>query len=262
MLYLGQNRCSTDISLYSKKCDYMNTPLVVAVGTSCAISWLIAYFLIIVRTILDKTSAIPLLAVIANIVWEFIYGFILEPGSDYMHLLSVLWFLIDLIVIFFAVKYSRYAILTYLDEEVSYPWFIFFLVCSSFGLIYFSFINLSDPAGEYTGFGINLLMTYLFIDKYFRNKIIAGQSLYIAIFKFLGTFLAFIATCIEALTTVKPLEYVNFWQYFSEFIRFDTYPLTNLIKVLYLLVLIGDIFYIIMVYKLIQKNCSSVWMRL
>jgi hypothetical protein len=240
----------------------MNTPLVITVGTGCAISWLITYVLIIARTILDKTSAIPLLAVVANIVWEFIYGFILEPGSDYMHLLSILWFLVDLVIMFLVVKYSRDTILTYLDKEISYLWFVFFLVISSFGLIYFSFINLSDPAGEYTGFGVNLLMTYLFIDKYFRQKTLGGQSLYVAIFKFLGTLLAFVATLIEAITTVKPLEYINLWQYVSEIISFDIYPLTNLVKMLYLLIFIGDIFYILMINKLVQKNCRNVWMRL
>ena len=240
----------------------MNTPLVITVGTGCAISWLITYILIIARTILDKTSAIPLLAVVANIVWEFIYGFILEPGSDYMHLLSILWFLVDLVIMFLVVKYSKETISTYLDKEVNYLWFVFFLVISSFGLIYFSFINLSDPAGEYTGFGVNLLMTYLFIDKYFRQKTLGGQSLYVAIFKFLGTLLAFAATLIEAVTTVKPLEYINLWQYVSEVISFDIYPLTNLVKMLYLLVFIGDIFYILMIHKLVQKNCRNVWMRL
>ena len=240
----------------------MYTPLVIAVGSSCAISWLITYVLIIARTILDKTSAIPLLAVTVNIVWEFIYGFILEPGSDFIHIFSVFWFLLDFVIIILVVKYSKDAITTYLDKQVSYLWFIFFLLASSFGIVYFSFINLSDPEGQYTGYGVNLLMTYLFIDKYFRQKTLAGQSLYVAIFKFLGTLLAFAATCLEAFPIVNPLGYASFWQYIFDIISSDAYPLTNLVKMLYLVIFIGDIFYILMIHRLVQKNCRNVWMRL
>jgi hypothetical protein len=123
----------------------MYTPLVIAVGSGCAISWLITYILIIARTILDRTSAIPLLAVTVNIVWEFIYGFILEPGSDFIHIFSIFWFLLDFAIIILVVKYSKDAITSYLNEQLSYLWFVFFLLASSFGIVYFSFINLSDP---------------------------------------------------------------------------------------------------------------------
>ncbi|CAM5491225.1 hypothetical protein SVIOM342S_02848 [Streptomyces violaceorubidus] len=55
---------------------------------------------------------------------------------------------------------------------------------------YHAFIDLADPDGEYTGFGINLMMSILYIKMLEDRGSPAGQSMYIALGKWLGTLCA------------------------------------------------------------------------
>ena len=50
-------------------------------------------------------------------------------------------------------------------------------------------LELDDMDGKYAAFGQNLMMSALFIALLLRRGDVAGQSMYIAIFKMIGTLL-------------------------------------------------------------------------
>jgi hypothetical protein len=62
------------------------------------------------------------------------------------------------------------------------------LIVSSFSVILSEAILLDDNDGVYAAFGQNLLMSILFVYMFFkRRRVLRGQSIFIAVFKMVGT---------------------------------------------------------------------------
>jgi len=60
-----------------------------------------------------------------------------------------------------------------------FPVFFCAAVAIAFPVVYLGFLEFNDPDGEYTGFGINLMMSMLFVAMLLRRDSPAGQSMYI-----------------------------------------------------------------------------------
>ncbi len=67
-----------------------------------------------------------------------------------------------------------------------YAMFILALI-TSFCLVLFITDEFSDRKGAYAAFGQNLMMSVLFIVMLYRRDDLRGQSIFIALFKMLGT---------------------------------------------------------------------------
>jgi len=222
---------------------------------------MIAYFAIIYRGFKDSTFGMPIAALAANLSWEAIYSFFLDPLGDYMHILSIPWFFIDLIIAAQCLKYG--------GKEFTAPFvrkYFKAIFCAAiaiaFPIVYLSFYEFRDPDGVYTGFGINFMMSFLFVAMLLRREGVGGQSMYIAIFKWLGTFLAYIATALTVTTS-----YANPWpESLSSFVvdtaTHTTYPLTPLISVMYLVTFLVDILYIVLLYSRLKECRISPWRRI
>ena len=63
------------------------------------IFWILAYVCIISKGFKDKTYGMPLIALCANISWEFIYSFVL-PSSPPQLFINYLWFGLDCVIVF------------------------------------------------------------------------------------------------------------------------------------------------------------------
>lgn len=62
------------------------------------------------------------------------------------------------------------------------------LIFSAFSIILFGTIMLDDHRRGYAAFGQNLLMSILFVVMFFkRGRELKGQSIFIAVFKMMGT---------------------------------------------------------------------------
>ena len=57
--------------------------------------WALAYVLIIRRGFLDATYGMPLVALCANVSWEFIFSFV-HPHGPVQRPVNIVWFLLDL----------------------------------------------------------------------------------------------------------------------------------------------------------------------
>ena len=127
----------------------------------------------------------PLFALCANISWEFIFSFLL-PHSPPQLYINYLWFALDVVIVFQFFKYykNEFPNLSSLTLCIVFG----ISVATALSIILSGGIFLGDVDGVYAAFGQNLLMSVLFVVMFFRRgNTLRGQSIFIAIFKMLGT---------------------------------------------------------------------------
>lgn len=146
--------------------------------------WILTYIFIISKGFKDKTYGMPLIALCANISWEFIFSFVFPYGSPQSYI-NYLWFGLDMIIVAQFLKYGKNEFLEWSSSKL-YKLFVV-LLASEFSIILVGSIAISDFRGIYSAFGQNLVMSILFIMMLSKRNGLRGQSIYIAIFKMLGT---------------------------------------------------------------------------
>ncbi|MFF3868187.1 hypothetical protein [Micromonospora sp. NPDC001898] len=235
----------------------MTSDTVVATGVICVIFWLIAYVGIIYRGFKEHTYGMPIAALATNLCWEAAYGFFINPFADHIHTLSIVWFLFDLIILWQVYRYGP----TEFDAPVRrYIRPVTLLaIAAAYPAMHLAFFEFNDPDGEYTGFGINVMMSILFITMLVRRGSSRGQSLYIAVAKFLGTLFAWIATALTVTTSATQQWPDSPASFVTDSVTHQDYPLTPLVNYLYLLVFIADIIYIVMLRRRLKAEGVRPW---
>lgn len=156
-----------------------------------ALFWIMTYILIIFRGFRDETYGMPMVAICANLSWEFIFAFI-HPQNAIQQKITMIWFALDIVILLQYLLYGRKDFKKYLSAKLFYASFILTL-----GVSYLIILTLTqefhDFDGRYTAFSQNLMMSGLFISLFFWHGNGKGQSLLIAICKMLGTLCASIA---------------------------------------------------------------------
>lgn len=149
--------------------------------------WTITYLLIIRRGILDHTYGMPLVALCANLSWEFIFSFIF-PHDPVQRPVNIAWLSLDLIILFQFLRYGPREFPS-LPKKLVYGMVVLSL-CMAFLTILFITLEFDDFDGAYSAFGQNLMMSILFLALLYSRKSLRGQSLSIALAKMGGTALA------------------------------------------------------------------------
>jgi hypothetical protein len=191
--------------------------------------WILTYIFIISKGFKDKTYGMPLIALCANVSWEFIFSFIF-PHNPPQLFINYLWFGLDIIIVIQFLKYGKSEFLS-LSSKGLYAIF-FVLLGIEFSTILVSGITAGEFKGVYSAFGQNLVMSILFITMLFKRNSLRGQSIYIAVFKMLGT----------GLTSIHYFLYE---------------PITQsslILPSLYLSIFIFDVAYIHLVLRFYKKN--------
>jgi len=155
----------------------------IEIGTG--IFWTLAYILVIRRSFQDKTYGIPLVAICANVSWEFIFSFIYPATGIVQRSVNVVWFIFDVIILYQLFKYGLREFRD-LSRNVFYA-MLGLTLLTSFGLLLFTAKEFPELGSFYTAFGSNVLMSVLFIAMLYRRKSLRGQSIWIALCKMLGT---------------------------------------------------------------------------
>lgn len=204
----------------------MQTIILLAGG----IFWVLTYIFIISKGHKDKTYGMPLIALCANISWEFVYSFILPPSPPQLYI-NYLWFGLDTIIVFQFLRYHKNEFPNLSSSKIYIAFGL--LAMTAFGVISFGGLYLGDDIGVYSAFGQNLLMSILFVIMFFnRGKSLRGQSIFIAFFKMLGT----------GLTSIH-------------FYLYD--PVTQgsfVLPILYVAIFVFDLSYLILMYYSYKKN--------
>lgn len=153
------------------------------------IAWTTVYIVAIYKGFKDKSYAIPLFALGANICWEAIYSIAAMNsfGVNAQSITNIVWCLFDIVVVY---TYFKYGVKYFPANAKRY--FISFSVLSfAVNLLlqlafYLQFPILAEAA-QYSAFLQNAIMSILFIVMLFQRNSTEGQSMIIAVAKWIGT---------------------------------------------------------------------------
>jgi hypothetical protein len=154
--------------------------------------WTTAYVLIIRQGFRDRTYGMPIVALCANMAWEFIFSVVRPPADLLSHTVFVVWLCFDLGIAYTVVRFGRREF-SYLSRSV------FLVGCLvTFALSYLC-IDLASrqlDAGGPTvvAFAINLMMSGLFLGMLAGRGSTRGQSPVVAAAKLVGTLCASLYT--------------------------------------------------------------------
>ncbi len=199
------------------------------------------YIIIIYKSFKDKTCGMPLFALALNLAWEFTFSFIYPPENLLMaRIMFILWLILDLIILYTFFKYG-YENLKYKNLITKKELNIFAILDILF-LIIFIILFVNDISILYensivqaSGFIANLqnlIMSILFVNMILNRGNTLGQSIFIAIFKWIGTL---------AIAILK----------FSNML-----PSTNTELLIIILIQVFDIIYIHLIYKISNRKCN------
>ena len=151
------------------------------------ISWTIVYLAIIYRGFNDETYGMPFLALAFNLTWDFIFSFVAGGSLSLQVVINMTWFFFDLVILYTYFRYGRKEF----PESVGQKWFgpwSWLAIAVGFVTQYFAALEFPSLFGPtYSALIGNLVMSILFIDMLVRRAGVEGQSMGVAIFKWLGT---------------------------------------------------------------------------
>jgi len=151
--------------------------------------WTIVYIDSIRIGIKDKSYAMPLWALGLNIAWEFLY-FTLgykTAGLVGQVVINGVWFLLDIGLVYTFFRYGRRYFPRRLKTNWFYGWGILVLVVTF--VVQYAFLLEFEGmmAAAYSAFLQNLLMSVLFIAMLVKRGSSEGQTMLIAVSKFVGS---------------------------------------------------------------------------
>jgi hypothetical protein len=172
----------------------MNQILMTIVQLGTGVFWCAAYILIIKQGYRDKSSGMPMAALCANISWEFIFSFV-YPHKGLQGVINIMWFTLDIIIVLQYFNYGRKEF--WKDKPLKIFYSVFsFTVILSFSVIMATVAEFKDFEGKYAAFSQNLMMSILFVLLLLKRRNTKGQSIYIALFKMIGSVIPAIGLCI------------------------------------------------------------------
>lgn len=158
----------------------MSTLLTFASGTF----WTLTYLLIIRQGFRDRTYGMPLVALCANLSWEFLFSFV-HPHPGIQHWVNLVWFFLDAIIFYQLLRYGTREFPNL--QPLLFYGMVLLVFVSTLTAIELISREFQDPNGVYAAFGQNLMMSGLFIALLLNRNSLRGQSLWIAVSKLLGT---------------------------------------------------------------------------
>lgn len=149
--------------------------------------WTVVYIEGIRRGISDKSYAIPFYALALNLAWELLHAYYgLRTTIDLQTIINVVWFLFDVGILYTYFIYGK----TYFPTNLA-RWFVPWSLLGLFTAFWVEYAFVREfgrfTGGAYAAFLQNLLMSVLFIGMLVRRGNTDGQSLTIAVSKWLGT---------------------------------------------------------------------------
>ena len=160
----------------------------IVLTVASGICWTVVYVEGIRVGFKDKSYAIPFYALALNFAWELqhtIFG--LRAGASLQTIINAVWFAFDVGILYTYFKYGRKYFPHNLAARAFIGWSVLGLVTAL--CVEYAFIREFGVAvgAGYAAFLQNLLMSVLFIDMFVRRGGSEGQSLYIAVNKWVGT---------------------------------------------------------------------------
>jgi hypothetical protein len=200
------------------------------------IYWYITYFLAIRRGFIDKTWGIPMMSLTLNLAWD-ISGSFLFPSPFAQKVANTGFMLCNLFITYQMFRFWRSDFKNLKTWEFFLFWFL--AQVASFGIIIVARGEMNDPLLVEVGYVDNFINSALFIAMLYRRENLLGQSIYIAISKFIGT------------SSVSIMWFIYKW------------PGTTEATMLFFIagIAILDIAYILLYYRRAKELGIDVWRR-
>jgi hypothetical protein len=151
------------------------------------LAWTIVYAEAIRLGFRDRTYAIPIAALGLNFAWEWIYGIHgLSGPITAQAVINLIWALADVMIVYTFFRFGRAEFPT-LTRSLFVGWGLLVIGMSfAVQLLLIGEFGVNDAA-RYSAFLQNLLMSGLFIAMLVARGGLRGQSLVIAVAKWIGT---------------------------------------------------------------------------
>jgi hypothetical protein len=164
-----------------------SVPLLVLFGVGC-FGWVVAYVAIVRKAIHNRFLEIPAGAVVANIAWEFVWGFLFpnELGRFFSWGYRV-WFFFDLAIVYLLFRYGDQQVELPELKAVFKPACLFGIAAWAVGLYFFVAEGYDTGYGAISGYILNTMMSALYVVLILRHGHLVDFSLVVAWSKMLGT---------------------------------------------------------------------------
>jgi len=168
--------------------------MVTALFLGCGLFWTTAYILIIRIGLRDRTYGMPIVALAANLAWEFIFSFV-RPTAGFQQMVNIVWLLFDVGILATVVRFgprefpwlSRRAFLAGLAGTIAVAYLGVDAVSRQF----------DNGDGFFAAFGQDLMMSGLFLSMLMARRSLRGQSVAIAVCKLVGSAFASAGTWVH-----------------------------------------------------------------
>ena len=152
------------------------------------LAWTIVYIEAIRLGFKYKTYAMPVAALGLNIAWETIYGFHgLTETISAQSIVNILWAAADVVIVTTFFRFGRAELPKFVTRSLFIGWgVVVFGTSYAVQALFIGEFGWTDGA-RYSAFLQNLLMSGLFIAFLVARRGTRGQSMVIAIAKWLGT---------------------------------------------------------------------------
>lgn len=136
----------------------------------------------------DRTYAIPAAALGLNFAWETIYATrSVATGITAQGVFNIAWGLADVVIVYTFLKFGRSELPGWVTRRLFIGWTVLLGVTSFVVQLLFVAEFGWDQASRYAAFLQNLLMSGLFIAMFVARGGRRGQTLLIAVAKWIGT---------------------------------------------------------------------------
>jgi len=152
----------------------------------CCASWLVAYALMIRQAEIDRVPAMPLVPLSLNLAWELVFGFVLPDPTFPMAWINRAWFVVDLVLVAQMLRFGRAEMTTLVPRSWFVPAVLTSIALALAAILTFT-LDVEDWGGSYTGWGDQAVNSIAFLFMLTRRRSSRGQSLYIVLFRSLGT---------------------------------------------------------------------------
>jgi hypothetical protein len=150
------------------------------------LAWTIVYAESIRIGFRDKTYAMPIAALALNFAWESTYAVHdLVTAVSIQAFVNLTWALADLAIVFTFFKFGRAELPSFVTRRMFAAWG---MLIFSYAVQWLFLAKFGAPdASRYSAFLQNALMSGLFVQMVIARRGLRGQTLTIAIAKWLGT---------------------------------------------------------------------------
>jgi len=153
------------------------------------VCWSIVYIELIRKGFKDKTYGMPLFALGLNFAWELIYSVdeLVLGAASIQGWVNLVWAVLDAVIVYTYFKYGR----KYFPEKgkshfVSFS-ILAFVSCFIMQFAFYFHFKGGVLAGEYSAFVQNAAMSILFLTMLFNRGNTQGQTVLMAVAKWIGT---------------------------------------------------------------------------